>query len=61
MGIAPKKRTRIQAENESRIVASALDIFAQYGYRGATVDKIADATGGVSSYGQGAPDPHYTG
>ena len=45
MGIAPKKRTRIQAENESRIVASALDIFAQYGYRGATVDKIADAAG----------------
>ena len=45
MGTAPKKRTRIQAENESRIVASALDIFAQYGYRGATVDKIADAAG----------------
>ena len=45
MGIAPKKRTRIQVENESRIVASALDIFAQYGYRGATVDKIADAAG----------------
>jgi len=45
MSTAPKKRTRIQAENESRIVESALDVFAQYGYRGATVDQIADTAG----------------
>jgi len=45
MGTAPKKRTRIQAENESRIVEAALDVFAQSGYRGATVDRIAETAG----------------
>lgn len=42
---APKKRTRIQAENEATIVACALEVFVQHGYRGATVDRIATAAG----------------
>ncbi len=42
---APKKRTRIQAENEATIVACALEVFVQHGYRGATVDRIASAAG----------------
>jgi len=41
MTIATKRRTRIQAQNEQRIIAAALDIFAANGYRGATVDQIA--------------------
>lgn len=39
-----RKRTRIQAEKERRIVASALDVFSMYGFRGSTVDQIATAT-----------------
>ncbi|BCP51615.1 transcriptional regulator [Kaistia sp. 32K] len=40
-----KKRTRIQAENEARILDAALEIFSSYGFRGATVDQIADLAG----------------
>lgn len=36
-----KKRTRIQAVNESRILDAALDIFAANGFRGSTIDAIA--------------------
>lgn len=39
------KRTRIQARNEERIVAAALDVFSARGYRGATVDQIAASAG----------------
>jgi len=42
---APKKRTRIQVENEGRIVAAALDVFSANGYRGSTVDQVALAAG----------------
>ncbi len=45
MATAPKKRTRIQVENEASIVASALDVFVEFGYSGATVDRIAAAAG----------------
>lgn len=38
---ASKKRTRIQAENEERILDAALEVFSTYGFRGATVDQIA--------------------
>lgn len=41
------KRTRIQARNEERILAAALDVFSVNGYRGATVDQIA-ANAGMS-------------
>jgi TetR/AcrR family transcriptional regulator len=36
-----RKRTRIQAENEVRILDAALEVFSTYGFRGATVDQIA--------------------
>ena len=40
-----RKRTRIQAENEEKILDGALEIFSRFGYRGATVDQIAKASG----------------
>jgi TetR/AcrR family transcriptional regulator len=40
-----RKRTRIQAENESRILDAALEVFSTYGFRGATVDQIAALAG----------------
>ncbi|WP_120497626.1 TetR family transcriptional regulator C-terminal domain-containing protein [Kiloniella sp. EL199] len=36
-----KKRTRIQAKNEAKILEAALDIFATFGFRGTTIDQIA--------------------
>ncbi|MGQ7845669.1 TetR family transcriptional regulator C-terminal domain-containing protein [Granulosicoccus sp. 3-233] len=42
---SPRKRTRIQIRNEARIVRAALDVFASNGYRGSTVDQIADTAG----------------
>lgn len=42
---APRKRTRIQAQNEARIIRAALDVFSVNSYRGATVDQIAAAAG----------------
>ncbi len=40
-----RKRTRIQVEKEEKILDGALEIFSRYGYRGATVDQIAQACG----------------
>jgi TetR/AcrR family transcriptional regulator len=40
-----RKRTRIQVEKEETILDGALEIFSRYGYRGATVDQIAEASG----------------
>ncbi len=40
-----RKRTRIQVEKEEKILDGALEIFSRYGYRGATVDQIAQASG----------------
>ena len=42
---ATRKRTRIQAANEARILDAALEVFSTYGYRGATVDQIAARAG----------------
>lgn len=42
---ASKKRTRIQAENEEKILDAALEVFSTYGFRGATVDQIAEKAG----------------
>jgi TetR/AcrR family transcriptional regulator len=39
------RRTRIQAENSEKILAAALEVFARDGFRGATVDRIAEAAG----------------
>jgi TetR/AcrR family transcriptional regulator len=40
-----RKRTRIQVANEEKILDGALEIFSRFGYRGATVDQIAAASG----------------
>ncbi|CDZ34750.1 HTH-type transcriptional regulator RutR [Neorhizobium galegae bv. officinalis] len=40
-----QRRTRIQEEKEERILEAALDVFSQNGFRGATIDQIADAAG----------------
>jgi len=41
----PKPRTRIQREKQDAILEAALDIFSVHGFRGATIDQIADAAG----------------
>ena len=38
-------RTRIQTKNRSAILEAGLEVFAQQGYRGATLDQIAVAAG----------------
>lgn len=40
-----KAPTRIQQRNRATILSAGLDIFSQYGFRGATLDQIADAAG----------------
>jgi TetR/AcrR family transcriptional regulator len=39
------QKTRIQNQNEALILDAALEVFSAYGYRGATVDQIADKCG----------------
>ncbi len=38
-------RTRIQAKNQETILDAALDVFSAQGFRGATLDQIADVAG----------------
>ena len=40
-----KQPTRIQREKTEAILAAALDVFSQQGFRGATLDQIAEAAG----------------
>ncbi len=40
-----RPRTRIQRKNTGLILEAALEVFSTYGYRGATVDQIAQAAG----------------
>ena len=40
-----RKRTRIQEQNEEKILDAALEVFSTYGFRGATVDQIAALAG----------------
>ncbi|MCY1668029.1 TetR family transcriptional regulator C-terminal domain-containing protein [Rhizobium sp. SL86] len=40
-----QRRTRIQEEKEEKILEAALDVFSAYGFRGATIDQIAEAAG----------------
>ncbi|MCB1462576.1 MAG: TetR/AcrR family transcriptional regulator [Nitratireductor sp.] len=40
-----QRRTRIQEENEERILEAALEVFSTHGFRGATIDQIAEAAG----------------
>ena len=40
-----KPRTRIQERNSRAILQAGLDVFSQHGFRGATLDQIADVAG----------------
>lgn len=40
-----RPRTRIQQKNSETILSAALDVFAAQGFRGATLDQIADVAG----------------
>jgi TetR/AcrR family transcriptional regulator len=40
-----KPRTRIQQRNSSAILEAALEVFSQHGFRGATLDQIAEGAG----------------
>lgn len=42
---APRPITRIQREKQEQILEAALDVFSQHGFRGATIDQIAEAAG----------------
>lgn len=48
-----KKRTRIQEINSERILDAALEVFSAHGFRGATVDEIAERAG------MSKPNLHY--
>ena len=43
--VPPTRRTRIQMEKREQILEAALDIFSTHGFRGSTVDLIAEAAG----------------
>lgn len=38
-------KTRIQVKNEARILDAAQEVFATYGYQGATIDEVAERAG----------------
>lgn len=40
-----RPRTRIQAKNSATILEAALEVFSQNGFRGATLDQIAEVAG----------------
>ncbi|MDH6269654.1 TetR/AcrR family transcriptional regulator [Rhizobium sp. SG_E_25_P2] len=40
-----QRRTRIQEEKEEQILEAALDVFSQNGFKGATIDQIAEVAG----------------
>ncbi|MFP5076886.1 TetR family transcriptional regulator C-terminal domain-containing protein [Rhizobium sp. YIM 134829] len=40
-----QRRTRIQEEKEERILEAALDVFSAHGFRGSTIDQIAEVAG----------------
>lgn len=41
----PRPLTRIQQKNRETILSAALEVFSQHGFRGATLDQIAEAAG----------------
>lgn len=61
---ADKKPSRIQQRNRTRILDAALDVFSQHGYRGATLDQIAEAAGlskpNILYYFDGKEEIHVT-
>jgi TetR/AcrR family transcriptional regulator len=42
---APRPRSRIQQKNRELILDAALEVFSLHGFRGATLDQIADGAG----------------
>lgn len=42
---APRPRTRIQTEKRELILEAALEVFSANGFRGSTIDQIAEAAG----------------
>lgn len=44
-GRKPRPQTRIQKEKQDLILEAALDVFSLHGFRGATIDQIAEAAG----------------
>lgn len=58
------KPSRIQLRNRKRILEAALEVFSTHGYRGATLDQIADASGlskpNILYYFAGKQDIHVT-
>ncbi|QDY71639.1 TetR family transcriptional regulator C-terminal domain-containing protein [Qingshengfaniella alkalisoli] len=61
---ARKKTSRIQKKNRKLILDAALDVFSQNGYRGATLDQIAEACGlskpNILYYFNGKEEIHVT-
>lgn len=59
-----RKPSRIQIKNRKRILDAALEVFSRHGYRGATLDQIADEAGlskpNVLYYFGGKEDIHVT-
>ncbi len=43
-----RPRTRIQERNRATILEAALEVFSRHGFRGATLDQIAQEAGGLS-------------
>lgn len=43
--IMPELKTRIQREKTEKILAAALEVFSNYGFRGSTIDQIANQAG----------------
>ncbi|MEQ3709462.1 MAG: TetR family transcriptional regulator C-terminal domain-containing protein [Tateyamaria sp.] len=60
----PKKPSRIQQRNRHLILDAALDVFSAHGYRGATLDQIAEAAGlskpNILYYFSGKEEIHVT-
>ena len=40
-----KSATRIQQKNQAAIMTAGLEVFSQFGFRGSTLDQVADAAG----------------
>jgi TetR/AcrR family transcriptional regulator len=61
---APKKPSRIQTRNRRVILDAALEVFSRHGYRGATLDQIAQEAGlskpNILYYFDGKEDIHVT-
>lgn len=63
-GTTDKKPSRIQMRNRRLILDAALEVFSQHGYRGATLDQIAEGAGlskpNILYYFEGKEEIHIT-